>query len=498
MSTEQNRPRLLALFAEPLIEPNGQPVRGLQLDVEQDEVASWLEDADVDLDFEPGSLDDLERCLLPSVTILHFSGHGNPDGLIIEGPLGRARLLRAQDLAGILAAYNEGKLILAFLSACHSEDACRLVVGAGVPIVVGILRQATIGDQAAREFARAFYRLLAQGRSVGRAFEAAKAGARARFRLEAEKFVLHFREGMDPDQVFLFRPDGDGRGRQLVAKPKSPLLGVPHTGPFFGRAGKLAELLNAVDVHRFVSVTGTGGIGKSALAEAAARWFGRRRRFRDGILWVSLSEARGPEMLLAAMPGLLKRDPVETLEQLADLLADRQILFFLDNLEDVLGGALRQTTHSILNTLLRRTERLRMIATTRERVGGLEGGEGWVDVGPLDDESALYLLMHRAPTSRPVLAEIKVDPIEGTVHLSDPLRQLLGEFHGYPLAITTAAPHLRDSTVADLLRRVRAEGLTVFEDPTIRDPLERTRMRSLAVSLGLSERRLIDEGGAGH
>ncbi len=96
-----------------------------------------------------------------------------------------------------------------------------------------------------------------------------------------------------------------------------------------------------------------------------------------------------------------------------------------------------------------------------------------------------------------MFAEVHTDPTKGTLHLSEALRQLLGEFHGYPLAITTAAPHLRDSTVADLLRRIRKEGLAVYEDPTIRDPVERTRLRSLAVSLGLSERRLIEEGSSG-
>lgn len=208
-----------------------------------------------------------------------------------------------------------------------------------------------------------------------------------------------------------------------------------------------------------------------------------------------MTEVGGPRVLLAAVPGLLKRDPVETVEQLAGLVGDRELLLILDGLEDVLGGAFRQRTHSILNALLRGTERLRVIATTRQRVGGLEVGEGWVDVGPLNEESSLLILLHRSPNPNAVLAEIQFDPIKG-LHLSESLRQLLGEFHGYPLAITTAAPHLRDSTVAELLRRIEAEGLVVFDDPTIREPVERTRMRSLAVSLSLSERRLTEEGGA--
>ncbi len=83
MRTDRSRPRLLALFAKPLTYPNGEPVAALDLENERKEIASWLADADVDIDFEPGSLDELEKFLLPSVAMLHFSGHGNDEGLLV-------------------------------------------------------------------------------------------------------------------------------------------------------------------------------------------------------------------------------------------------------------------------------------------------------------------------------------------------------------------------------------------------------------------------------
>jgi CHAT domain-containing protein len=158
--TNQPRPRLLGLFAEPLIDGSGRPVPTLAVDEEREELAAWLEDVDVDIDFEPGGLDDFEKSFVPTVTAVHFSGHGLEDGLALEDRLGRLKLLRKDDLAAIIAAYNEGNVQLVFLSACHSETTCELVVKAGVPIVVGILRQAAVADQAARDFARAFYRQL--------------------------------------------------------------------------------------------------------------------------------------------------------------------------------------------------------------------------------------------------------------------------------------------------------------------------------------------------
>jgi len=61
--TRDNRPRLLALFAEPLLGADGNPVSRLETDLEREELAEWLGEADIDLDFEPGSLDELEKGL---------------------------------------------------------------------------------------------------------------------------------------------------------------------------------------------------------------------------------------------------------------------------------------------------------------------------------------------------------------------------------------------------------------------------------------------------
>jgi hypothetical protein len=259
MEKNMPRPCILGLFAEPLVYPSGAPVARLDLDQEREDITAWLEDADADIDFEPGSLDEFQKALSTSVSLLHFSGHGNEKGLLIEDENGKAQLLRREDLAGILASYSEGNLRLAFLSACRSEEACRLVVDARVPFVVGILRHQLIGDDAARQFARAFYRSLAQGRSIGRAFEAAKAGVRAAYPSEADKFVLHARSGANPDTEVQFQSGADGQGLRLIAKAESLLLGVPQTGPFFGRAYDIGSLIEQAREHRFVSITGTGG-----------------------------------------------------------------------------------------------------------------------------------------------------------------------------------------------------------------------------------------------
>jgi hypothetical protein len=106
----------------------------------------------------------------------------------------------------------------------------------------------------------------------------------------------------------------------------------------------------------------------------------------------------------------------------------------------------------------------------------------------------LNLLVNRASDSSRVLVEVRLNESRDGLIYSDSLRGLLDEFQGYPIAITTAAPHLRHLSVSELLDRIKQRGIAVFQDPTIRDPVELTRMRSLAVSLGLSVQRLKDDG----
>jgi predicted ATPase len=248
--------------------------------------------------------------------------------------------------------------------------------------------------------------------------------------------------------------------------------------------------------HRFVAITGIGGIGKTTFAGAVARWFSRRRRFRNGILWVALSDIERIDILLSSVPGLLEKDPVDSIEKLVRLLDDQNLLLILDNLESVLGAEARASTRSFLNQLLRDTGRLRIVVTTRQLVGGIELGENTLELDRLDDESALNLLLNRAPDARRVLAEVRLNQSKNGLIYSDALRGLLDEFHGYPLAITTAAPHFRHLSVSELLGKIREPGTGVFQDPNIRDPVELTRMTSLAKSLGLSVQRLTEDGAA--
>lgn len=111
--------------------------------------------------------------------IVHLSGHGRSDGLLVLEPDSVTRDLQATSRAeptrqnylyslGKLFANCEGRIRCVVLNACHSAEAAR-VIAEHVDCVIGM--SDAIGDEAAILFSRGFYHALGQGQSVRTAFE---------------------------------------------------------------------------------------------------------------------------------------------------------------------------------------------------------------------------------------------------------------------------------------------------------------------------------------
>ena len=66
--------------------------------------------------------------------------------------------------------------------------------------------------------------------------------------------------------------------------------------PLLGREQELAELLELADSHRLVTLTGTGGTGKTRLALALAAELADR--YADGVWWVPLAVATDPAVVV--------------------------------------------------------------------------------------------------------------------------------------------------------------------------------------------------------
>jgi hypothetical protein len=114
--------------------------------------------------------DDLVRyCRIEKPDVIHFSGHGSPDGIVLrdDGSNG-SRSVRGEALAGL---FKDRGIRLVVLNSCFSTEQARMISTA-VETVVGT--SAELNDEAARRFSVAFYRTLAEGFTVGDALRDAK------------------------------------------------------------------------------------------------------------------------------------------------------------------------------------------------------------------------------------------------------------------------------------------------------------------------------------
>lgn len=158
-------------------------------------------------------------------SVVHFSGHamqvGRGDRAIVGGDSKHRDLLPAsssksdaqillvdehgmpmpvsRDPLGELFHSRKGDIRLVVLNACSTRPLAE-VISREIDCVIGTNR--SIGDEAARVFANRFYRSLADGGSVQRAFEDARLELGLQGIPEGDSLDLVAREGVDTNQMF--------------------------------------------------------------------------------------------------------------------------------------------------------------------------------------------------------------------------------------------------------------------------------------------------------
>ena len=327
----------------------------------------------------------LNRYDRPPFRLLHFIGHGAPDGdasalLAFEGRLGELRLLDGEALAPVLAPSGRPEFELAVLSACHSERVADALVGLGVRHVVAIEADATVYEIAAVRFYEHFYRALFTGASVAQAFGAGRSAVLADARLgagaaaEAAKFRL-LPAGADHAAVTIAAAP-DAAGARMLALPaiagshfRRPAVG------FIGRAGEKLAILRELDAHRGVLIRGVSGIGKSELARESARWLAERgwvdaRR----CYFAPLAEARSATDVRVAValaigvgPDQLPQDGDQANDWLAQQLPRRSLLV-LDEAENAVEAGGR-AVRDLMERLVQAESRPLLIVTSQKDVG---------------------------------------------------------------------------------------------------------------------------------
>src|SRR5919201_2871785 len=246
--------------------------------------------------------------------------------------------------------------------------------------------------------------------------------------LVAERFGLtdlgrhRLKDLRDPER--LYQPGGEKfpplRSLNATNLPDQPT-------PLIGRERELAEVLELIRKSRLVTLTGSGGSGKTRLGlQAAAELV---EEFADGVFWVSLAALTDHSL---ASPTIAAA--VGAKDDLAEFVDEKRLLLLLDNLEQILGCA------PALAELLRSCPNLRLLLTSRAPLR--ISGEHEYEVQPLGELEAFELFNERARQVKPGF-----EP-------NDDVGEICRRLDGLPLAIELAAARTKLLSPRQILKRL--------------------------------------------
>ena len=204
--------------------------------------------------------------------------------------------------------------------------------------------------------------------------------------------------------------------------------------PLVGRDDELRDIAALVAGHRFVTLVGPGGVGKTRLALEVAR--AQSAMLARGGVLVELARVGDPSGVRAAIASALD---VPDSGRLAEIIGDGALLVVLDNCEHVIAAAAE-----VAADLLSRCPALRVLATSREALR-VDGEMVW-PVPPLAVDDAVLLFVGRARAAGAPL-ELDDGSLAVVAGICDRLDRL-------PLAIELAAARTRAFSVEQIASRL--------------------------------------------
>ena len=224
-----------------------------------------------------------------------------------------------------------------------------------------------------------------------------------------------------------------------IVPPTASLTNFPSaSSDLIGRTSAVRHLQDLLSAYRVVTLTGAGGIGKTALALEIARALFPTFQ-GDGWL-VELASLSDPKLVPSAVAGVLDLklggDEISA-EKVARIIGDKKLFLILDNCEHVIDAAAK-----LVETMVRVCPRTTVLATSREvlriegecvyRVPPLEvPPEHWEDPYDVLRRSAAELLVAKL---RQLDSDFSPDS-DGLAAIATICRHL----DGIPLAIEFAA-----------------------------------------------------------
>lgn len=232
-----------------------------------------------------------------------------------------------------------------------------------------------------------------------------------------------------------------------VTDPSLSTLPLPGS-PLVGRDEEVGRVRTLLEHSPMVTLTGTGGCGKTRLAvEIAYQELPSRA---DGCYFVDLSSVSDGSELPAAIASAVRLEvggsSERALDQVIAHLSGRDALLVLDNCEHIIDDCA-----DFAERLLSRSSATAILATTRQRLE--VPGEQVVAVGSLDgapDGPAVQLFVERAAAANPAFT-VSDDPADETRSV---VAEICSQLDGMPLSIELAAARVAVLTPAEILDRM--------------------------------------------
>ncbi|HEU4885043.1 MAG TPA: NB-ARC domain-containing protein [Longimicrobium sp.] len=382
--------------------------------------------------------------------VVHFSGHGRTDGLMLVSADGRRpHVVSAAALEQLFEVFR-GDIRVVVLNACFSlpqAEAIASVVGCAIGT------RGPISDEGAITFGGAFYRAIAFGESVQAAYDQARTALVLEHFNDRECPQLVVRPDVDPAGLILIpSDDADERARGLggaqvgtirvspgrvpdlltvsvpAARHGVPACKSPNAVRLFGRSAEIdlfVGLLTGADDPVW-AVRGLPGAGKTDFVRAVGCAPGTVEHFRGGVLYAELGQTAGAGEVLRRWCVALdlepprSEDPDDFTEIIRRHLAGHPALLVLDDVWD--------TTISAAQTLADcRAPGCALLLSTRspDVADALSGSPDRAFRLPmLEDAPARALLREHAPDA------VKADP--------DGATDLVASLGNLPLALKLA------------------------------------------------------------
>ena len=221
---------------------------------------------------------------------------------------------------------------------------------------------------------------------------------------------------------------------------------------FVGREKEQAQVINLISKHRLLTLTGSGGVGKTRFARKLGEQL--LENYADGVWLVELASLNDPTLIpqTAAMAfGLRTEFGISYTDLLINFLRTKSVLLILDNCEHLVDACAH-----LADTLLRNCPHLKILVTSREP---LEiSGEALYRVPSLGLPDLQYRLDTLRDCESVKLFEERAQLLQFDFSLTpgnaSSVVQICRRLDGIPLAIELAAAKVSVLSVEQIARQL--------------------------------------------